>query len=283
MMKKIAITAIFTAALATGMILAITTYTPFAAAEYFYCSERQTFSAFNNIVVPEGETCILDQWNVVQGDIEVKQGATLVICPDNDIIGNVIADGAETVHITDILAAPCVWTTDVSTTSGAIGSVTWINNANKQGKIARTDDASNKSYQYQIPRDLADPNNAPVVNDCVTFDVAPSKSKVANNVAKCSVTLPPPKALGLVIMGSIDIRNTANFSLIGNIDGISIVKGNVIVQNTENVKIVDVAGVSSTGFGIGGDLEISASTNCIVSGNVVSGSTEFSSCSNLTS
>jgi len=282
-MTKVAITAIFGAAIVTGMILALATYAPMASAEYFFCSERQTFSAFNNIVVPEGQTCILDQFNVVHGDIEVKKGATLVVCPDNDVVGNVIADGAETVNITDILTAPCAWTMDAASTTGAVGTVTWINNANKHGKITQTNDASNKSYQYQIPRDLADPNNAPSVDDCVTFDLDPSKSNAADNVAKCSVTLPPPKSLGLVITGSIDIRNTNNFSLIGNIDGISIVKGNVIVQNTENVEIVDVAGVSSTGFGIGGDLEVSTSTNCIVSGNVVSGSMEFSNCSNLTS
>jgi len=101
---------------------------------------------------------------------------------------------------------------------------------------------------------------------------------VATNVAKQGGA----KAFGLAIMGSIDIQNTDNFSLIGNPTGISLVRGDVSVQNTQAVEILNVGGIGMTGpHGIGGDLQISASGSCNVSGNIIAGSTELSGCSNL--
>ena len=226
-MKKLAISAIFVAALAIGMISAIATYTPSATAETFYCSDRQTFSAFNNIIVPEGQTCVLDQFNVVQGNIEVRQGASLYVYADNDIAGNVIADGAETVYLADFVP-PNARTMD-----------------DDDDDDARDDDDD--------ARDDDDDDDDGVV--------APP---------------PPPKARGLVILGSVDVQNTNNFSLIGNPEGISIVRGDISILNTETVKIVDIDEIN-------GNLEISTSASCDISNNVISGSTELGGCSNLTS
>lgn len=279
-MNKIAVSVVFAAALATGMILATSTYTPSATAEYFYCSDRQTFSAFNNIVVPEGQTCILDQFNVVRGDIEVKQGATLVVCPDNDIAGSVRADGADTVKLSDILEPPCISPlSHGGSTADPMGTVSSINKAGTHGKITRTDDGSNDKYQFRIPQDLT-AGYAPVVGDCVTFTVHTAQAKVARDVAKCGGG--GPKALGLAIMGSVDIQNTNNFSLIGNPNGISLVRGDVSVANTLTVEVINVGGIGMTGpHGIGGNLQVSTSGSCYVSGNLVAGSTELSGCSNL--
>ena len=66
----------------------------------------------------------------------------------------------------------------------ASGEVTFINPPERVGKIKRTDDSSNRTYIYQIPQDLSDPNNALAVGDAVTFDVDPPPAKVAQNVAK---------------------------------------------------------------------------------------------------
>jgi len=256
-------------------IMMTLTFTPSATADTFYCSGGQTFSAFNNIIVPEGQTCVLGQFNVVQGDIEVKQGASLYVYADNDIAGSVIADGAETVYIADVGAPAYDLTMGKPAGVNARGIITFINNPDTHGKITRTEDGSNDQYQFRIPQDIASPNYDPKVGDSVSFNVSPSPAKKAFNVIS--------KALGLVILGNVDVRNTDNFSLIGNTYGISIVRGDVSVQNTQTVEIIDVAGVANTGFGIGGDLKISTSVDCVVSGNVVSGSTELSGCSNLTS
>ena len=232
-MKKMAISAVITAAIAIGMISAIATFTPSATAEYFYCSERQTFSAFNNIIVPEGQTCVLDQFNVVQGDIQVEQGASLYVYADNDIAGSIMADGAETVYLIDYVP-PYARTMDDD------------DDDDDDNDDARNDD------------DDDDARNDDDDDDDVVILPPP----------------PTPKARGLVILGSVDIQNTNNFALIGNPLGITIVQGDVTVQNTQNVEVIDVDRI--------GNLEISTSASCDVSNNVVSGSTELSGCSNLT-
>jgi len=72
--------------------------------------------------------------------------------------------------------------------STGTGTVIFINKSDKHGKIVREDDGTNDVYQFQIPQGLADPNNAPVEGDTVTFDIDPDQAKVARNVEK-KVTL----------------------------------------------------------------------------------------------
>ena len=78
-----------------------------AQARKLLCSGSHSFSSFNNLIVPEGQTCKLDRFNVVNGDIEVRKGATLIICPDNQILGDVKARNADTVFISDQPIPPC--------------------------------------------------------------------------------------------------------------------------------------------------------------------------------
>lgn len=39
--------------------------------------------------MPKGQTYQLDRFNTVNGDIKVEKGASLIVCPDNDIHGDV--------------------------------------------------------------------------------------------------------------------------------------------------------------------------------------------------
>ena len=69
-------------------------------------------------------------------------------------------------------------------TSGttAFGTVTDINPSGKVGKIQRTDDGSNTSYVFLIPRGLADPDWVPSEGAHVYFHINPPKARVAHNV-----------------------------------------------------------------------------------------------------
>lgn len=60
-----------------------------------------------DLVVPEGQTCQLDQFNVVYGSIRVEKGADLIVCPDNAIHGDVKSHGANSVYISDLTGWPC--------------------------------------------------------------------------------------------------------------------------------------------------------------------------------
>lgn len=260
-MKNLTLTSILAAALATGMILALT-ITPTATAENFYCSDRQTFSAFNNIIVAEGQTCVLDQFNVVQGDIVVNKGATLIVCADNDIAGSILADGAETVSLIDAVGGPCV------------------------GALSSASDVEASSIDYELDGSKVTICHKPGTSAEKELQVPSSAVQGhldhGDRMGSCtSPPLPPPKALGLAIMGSIDVTNTSNFLLIGNTEGITLVRGDVSVQNTESVGIINVGGVAMAGQGIGGDLTVSSSGSCSISGNMVVGNTELSGCSNL--
>lgn len=259
-MRKWTISSILVAVLTTGIILTMAVV-PIATAE-FYCNDRQTFSAFGNIIVPEGQTCVLDQFNVVKGDIIVKEGATLVVCADNDIAGSIIADGAETVALIDSLGGVC------------IGALDNVSNVVETSSIDYTVDAVNKVTICHKPGTAAEKE----------IQVPPSAVKGhldhGDKLGPCGI-LPPPKALGLAIIGNIDVANTNNFILIGNTDGITIVRGDVTVQNTQSVSIINVGGIAMAGHGIGGDLTISSSASCSISGNMVVGSIQLDGCSNL--
>jgi len=66
------------------------------------------------------------------------------------------------------------------------GTVTFINKAEKHGKITRTDNSSNDEYQFRIPQDLNTSCEVPlVVGGTVSFDIDPDQAKVARNVNPC--------------------------------------------------------------------------------------------------
>lgn len=71
------------------------------------CVGNHGGSSFKDLVVPKGQTCQLDGFNVVTGDIKVRKGASLVVCPDNDIRGDIKADKPDTILITDQTIPPC--------------------------------------------------------------------------------------------------------------------------------------------------------------------------------
>ena len=71
------------------------------------CIGSHSFSSFNNLVVPKGQTCMIGRFNVVNGDIKVREGASLIVCPDNDIKGDIKANNPNTVFISDQLIGPC--------------------------------------------------------------------------------------------------------------------------------------------------------------------------------
>jgi hypothetical protein len=70
------------------------------------CIGSHSDSSFNDLVVPKGQTCQLNRFNVVDGDIKVRKGASLIVCPDNDIRGDITADKPNTVFITDQMIGP---------------------------------------------------------------------------------------------------------------------------------------------------------------------------------
>ena len=71
------------------------------------CNGSHTGSSFGSLLILEDTTCTLERFNVVNGDIKVKEGATLIICPDNDILGNIRANKPNTVFISDQSISPC--------------------------------------------------------------------------------------------------------------------------------------------------------------------------------
>ncbi len=279
-MKKITFSAILITSIAAVMTLAIVS-SPLATADTFYCSGSQTFSAFNNIVVTEGQTCVLGQFNVVEGNIQVEKGATLIVCADNDIAGNIEANGAKLVELIDYLTITCAETMAKGGNQDNAfrhGNVSFVNKAGTVGHLTSSPSyGDNGFFVFRIPGDQALQScSVPVVGQFSIWTVSPPNSHKASGVtAGCN------KALGLVVLGDINIQNTESFKLIGNTNGISIVRGDVSVQNTQTVEITNVAGVANTGFGIGGNLEISTSVDCIVRGNTIAGSTILDGCSNL--
>ena len=70
--------------------------------------------------------------------------------------------------------------------STGTGTVTFINKAEKHGKLVRTDVPGNDVYQFQIPQGLDPLCEVPVVVDStVSFDIDPDQAKVARNVSAC--------------------------------------------------------------------------------------------------
>jgi len=114
------------------------------------------------------------------------------------------------------------------------GEVTFINKPGTHGKIVRTDDSSNDVYQFQIPQGLADPNNAPALTDCVTFDVDPPQAKVARNVAKCAPQLtgtldaaPNPINAGSSTNLSYTTTGAVSASIDGGVGSVTLPSGSV--------------------------------------------------------
>lgn len=64
-------------------------------------------TSFGNLIVPEGQTCQLNRFNVVDGSIKLEKGASLIVCPDNEIRGDVKAHQANSVFISDLVGGPC--------------------------------------------------------------------------------------------------------------------------------------------------------------------------------
>lgn len=64
-------------------------------------------TSFGNLVVPKDQTCQLNQFNVVNGDVKVEKGASLIVCPDNQIKGSVKAHQPNSVYISDLTGGPC--------------------------------------------------------------------------------------------------------------------------------------------------------------------------------
>jgi len=76
----------------------------------------------------------------------------------------------------------------------ATGTITFINPADKLGKITEDDcNDSTCEHPFQIPGDLADADYEPAVGDRVTYDIGPGNT--ASNVAK----LNHPPTIGSVI------------------------------------------------------------------------------------
>lgn len=71
------------------------------------CVGNYSGTTFEDIVVPKGQTCQLNRFNVVNGDIKVRKNATLIVCPDNIISGDIKAEQAESVFISDLTISPC--------------------------------------------------------------------------------------------------------------------------------------------------------------------------------
>lgn len=71
------------------------------------CIGNYSGSSFYDLVVPKGQTCQLDRFNVVNGSIKVEKNASLTICPDNEIHGDIKAHNADSIYISDLTGGPC--------------------------------------------------------------------------------------------------------------------------------------------------------------------------------
>ena len=71
------------------------------------CVGNYVNTSFGDLVVPKDETCQLDRFNVVSGNIKVEKGASLIVCPDNEIQGSVNAHKPNTVFISDLTVGLC--------------------------------------------------------------------------------------------------------------------------------------------------------------------------------
>lgn len=159
---------------------------PAVFADHSFCAGSFSFSTFKNIVVPAGSTCKLDRFNVVNGNIDVKSGGSLIICPDNKVNGNIKAEESDTVFISDLLfVSPC---------------------------------------------------------------------------------LPPgpPKALGITIGGNVDIKGAGSFTLLGNPSGVTSIGGNVMVKQTQDVRMENFDGIH-------GNVEAKDNVNVAITGNTIDG------------
>lgn len=83
------------------------TSSAFAKSTPEICSGNYTYTSFGDLVVPQGQTCQLDQFNVVSGSIKVEKDANLIICPDNQIHGDIKAHKANSVYISDQTGGLC--------------------------------------------------------------------------------------------------------------------------------------------------------------------------------
>jgi len=61
----------------------------------------------NNLLVPQGATCTMNQFNLVLGSITVEDNAILFVCADNEIVGNVVAGEGTRLFIRDTLFTAC--------------------------------------------------------------------------------------------------------------------------------------------------------------------------------
>lgn len=100
-------TLVISRAMAVTILASILASTPSATAAPDVCVGSYSGSTFDDLVVPEGRTCQLNQFNVVNGNIKVKKAASLIICPDNSIQGDIRAKKPGTIHISDLPAPPC--------------------------------------------------------------------------------------------------------------------------------------------------------------------------------
>lgn len=71
------------------------------------CVGNYTFTTFGDLFVPRGQTCQLDQFNTVNGNIRVEKDANLIVCPDNEIHGDIKASKAGSVYVSDLTGGPC--------------------------------------------------------------------------------------------------------------------------------------------------------------------------------
>lgn len=148
----------------------------------------------HNVVVPDWQTCRLERDNVVVHDVRVGTGASLIVCPDNNIGGSIKADEPSAVIVTDqtgIFGCGTVKTlginigADVRVKGG--GEVRLIGN-NSGGIAVITRDVEIKNVQTVEIRDF---NNQSLIGRDV--DV--------KNAKDVSVT-------GNIIRGDLEIRGT---------------------------------------------------------------------------
>lgn len=104
-MKKVFISSMLFCLLLLSFSLVNTVFAKNGGADV--CVGSYFGASFGDLVVPAGQTCQLNQFNVVNGDVKVEKDANLIVCPDNQIQGSVKAHQPNSVYISDLTGGPC--------------------------------------------------------------------------------------------------------------------------------------------------------------------------------
>jgi len=238
-------------------------------AEDIVCTGSIGGLTVNNLLVPQGATCTMDQFNVVLGSITVEDNATLFVCADNDIVGNVVAGTGTKLVIRDKLFTACTAGTK------ALG-------INIGGDIIQNGGASFTLEGGTTPTaEMNIEGNIEITNSVGTVRIEGVNDQGVQGFVRITGGSGFTIIQGNTFNGNLEIIDMGT-ALIGS----NSVGGNIETSNNSFVSLSsnsvdgDVKSIDNTGANIrfnsiGGDLLISGTTGfCVDSPNTVAGITD---------